>query len=235
MEIITLRITNYKEKDGIIEAISTEGVISLLCRGIFDPKSKNALLNNPLTIADVETSEGKYKYPVVKSSLLITSPINPRPQLKYMAILMLITESVNYLLSDEEKPLIYDYLKKTIDTLKNGVDPYRIAIAFLGKVLRISGYEFGVNDCVMCGNKKNIVTFSFNDGGFICANCYTPDIPKLFNKAQMFALREAFLTEDTYIHYDDINDEEMLFVLNKFKEFILESYGYYMKSLDLIN
>ena len=78
MEIITLRITNYKEKDGIVEAISADGMMSFLCRGIFDPKSKNALLNNPLTVADAEISEGKYKYPVIKSSMLIDSPLSGR-------------------------------------------------------------------------------------------------------------------------------------------------------------
>ena len=235
MEIITLRITNYKEKDGIIEGITPKGVVSLLCRGIFDPKSKNAPLNNPLVIADIETSEGKYKYPVIKSSMLISSPINPRADLKYMAVLMLLNEVTNYLLSEEEKPLIYEFLKTTIEDLKKGTNPYKIAIIYLAKILKISGYDFGVNECVLCGSKKSIVTFSFSDGGFVCANCYTPDIPRLFNKAQMFALREAFLSPNTAITHTEISDEELVFLLHKFKEFIHDSYGYTLKSLDLIN
>lgn len=234
MEIITLRITNYKEKDGIIEAISPDGVISLLCRGVFDPKSKNALLNNPLTIVDVETSSGKYKYPVINSSMLICSPINPHADLKYMSILMLIVEATNFLLGEDEKGEIYEFLKSTINELKNGINPYKIAISYLAKVLKISGYDFGVTECVMCGNKKNIVTFSFSDGGFICQNCYTPDIPKLFNGNQMLAIRESFLSEQVYISHVDISDEELIFVLNKFKEFIFDSYGYNLKSFDLI-
>ncbi len=235
MEIITLRITTYKEKDGIVEAISPNGVISLLCRGIFDPKSKNALLNNPLTIADVELSEGKYKYPVIKASMLLNSPINPRADLKYMGVLMLISEATNFLLSDEEKPIIYDYLKRTIEDLKSGTNPYKIAISYLANVLKISGYDFGVNECVLCGSKKGIVAFSFNDGGFICEKCYTSDIPRLFNKAQMFALRESFLSPNTSISHTEISDEELVFILHKFKEFIHDSYGYTLKALDLIN
>ena len=235
MEIITLKITNYKEKDGIIDAISSEGVISLLCRGIFDPKSSNALLNNPLTIAEIETSEGKYKYPVIKSSMLINSPINPHADLRYMSVLMLISEVTNFLLSDEEKPVIYNHLKDTIQTLKNGIDPYRIAIVYLAQALKISGYDFLVNECVLCGNKKDIVTFSFNDGGFICRKCYTPDIPTPFNKNQMLALRESFVTDGSHILYPDISDEEMVFIIHKFKEFIQDSYGYHLKAVDLIN
>ena len=235
MEIITLRITNYKEKDGIIEALSLDGVMTLLCRGLFDPKSKNAFLNNPLTIADIETSEGKYKYPVIKSSMLINTPINPHADLKYMSVLMLIVEATNFLLSEDEKPAIYEYLKSTITEMKKGTNPYKIAISYLAKVLKNSGYDFGVNECVLCGSKKGIATFSFSDGGFICANCYTPDIPKLFNKTQMLALRESFLNKEAYISHTEISDEELVFVLHKFKEFIHESYGYKLKSFDLIN
>ena len=46
MKIIVISITQYKEKDGIINAISEEGAITFLARGIFDPKKKNAGINN---------------------------------------------------------------------------------------------------------------------------------------------------------------------------------------------
>ena len=234
MEIIVTRITTYKEKDGIVDSISGDGKMSFLVRGLFDPKSKNALLNNPLTIADVETSEGKYKYPVITSSMLLTSPINPHSDLRYMASLMMISEATNYLLSDDEKPTIYNYLKNTINELKQNENPLRVVASYLGTILKISGYDFEINGCVMCGNKKSIVTFSFDDGGFICSNCYTPDIPKLFNKNQMLALREAFSTSSYTINGKDINDDELKFILFKFGEFIEDSYGYKIKSFDLL-
>lgn len=234
MEIIVLRITNYKEKDGIIDAINENGQQSFLVRGIFDPKSKNAFLNNPLTVADIEISEGKYKYPVIKSAMLISYPINPRADLRYMGSLMIITEAVNYLLSDDEKGNIYHFLLDTINDLKNNENPLRVVVSFLAKVLKISGYDFETTECIMCGNKKNIVTFSFNDGGFICGNCYTPDIPRLFNKNQMLIIRESFMSPATSVT-SEIFDDELVFVIDKFLEFIHDSYGYTMKSKDLIN
>lgn len=234
MEIIILKITNYKEKDGIIDAISKNEKMSFLVRGLFDPKSKNAFLNNPLTIADIELSEGNYKYPVVKSSLMIKSPINPHADLKYMGSIMMIVEVTNYLLSDEEKFVIYDYLSQTIEDIKTNNNPLKVVISYLAKILKISGYDFEINECIMCGNRKNIITFSFDDGGFICQNCYTPDIPKLFNKNQMLAIRESFGSLDTSIKNDNLDDNELIFIILKFVEFIHESYGYNMKSMDLI-
>lgn len=233
MEIIVLKVTAYKEKDGIIDAISEDGEMSFLVRGLFDPKSKNAFINNPLTIVDVDFSEGKYKYPVVKSSMMIESPINPRSDLRYMGSLMMINEVTNFLLSEDEKPVIYAQLRQTILDLKHGAEPLKILVGYLAKVLKISGYDFDVQGCVFCGGRKNIVTFSFTDGGFICGDCYTPDMPKLFNKNQMLAIREAFLTDKSYISQES-SDEELLFVLAQFAEFIHDSYGYKLKSLDLI-
>lgn len=233
MEIIILKVTAYKEKDGIIDAISEDSEMSFLVRGVFDPKSKNAFLNNPLTIADVDFSEGKYKYPVVKSSMLVETPINPRSDLRYMSALMMINEVTNFLLTEDEKPGIYQFLRQTIINLKKGTNPLKTLLSYLAKILRISGYDFDVQGCVFCGSRKNIVTFSFADGGFICGDCYIPDMPKLFNKNQMLAIREAFLSDKTSIS-QEISDDELLFVLTQFAEFIRDSYGYKLKSLDLI-
>lgn len=233
MEIIVLRISNYKDKDGIVEAINESGQMSFLVRGIFDPKSKNALLNNPLTIADVELSESKGKYLNLKSSYLIESPINPLNDLKYMASLMMIIEATNYLLSEEEKAEIYPFLKKIIHRLKNKENPLIVVLDYLCKIIKISGYDFEINRCVNCGNKKNIVTFSFNEGGFICQNCYNASIPKLFNKNQMLLIRDSFSNSDIDdLH--DLNDEEITFILLKLTDFIFDSYGHKMKSIDLL-
>lgn len=231
MEVIILRITNYKEKDGIIEAINNNQIMSFLARGIFDPKNKNALLNNPLTIVDIEIKEDKYKYPLITSSSLIHTPINLHPDLRYMASIMGIVEGINHLLNEEEKPLIYDDLKEAIIEIKNIDNPLKIVIPLFSKILKLSGYDFEVDGCSNCGKRKDIVTFSFNEGGFICGNCYTNDIPKLFNKNQMLFIRDSFLNRKSVI---DINDDELLFVLNNMIEFIYDSYGYRIKSFDLL-
>ena len=236
MEIIILKVTHYKEKDGIIDAISKEGKHTLLVRSILDPKSKNAVLNNPLTIADVElsTNNARYNHDVVSSSMVLFTPINPQADLQYMSCLMLINEVTNFLLSDDEKPMIYDDLANAIYEIKKHPIPLKVVIPYIAKILRISGYDFGVDECVMCGTRKNIVTFSFADGGFICQDCYTPDIPKQFNRNQMLTIREAFSTKTSSITNNDITDEEMLFILDKFFEFIFDSYGYKVKAFDLL-
>ena len=75
MKIIVLSITQYKEKDGIIDAISEQGSITFLAKGIMDPKNKNSAINNALVIADIELNEGNYKYPVLKTASITFTPM----------------------------------------------------------------------------------------------------------------------------------------------------------------
>ena len=236
MEIIILKINQYKEKDGIIDAISKEGKHTFLVRSLFDPKSKNAGLNNPLTIAEVElaNNNGRYPYDVISSSIVLFTPVILQTNLLHMASIMLINEVTNFLLSDEEKPEMFVDLSETIHEIKKNENPLKVVVPYLAKILKISGYDFEVSECITCGSKKNIVTFSFNDGGFICGNCYTPEIPCEFNRQQMLTIREAFLTSGPAITNSEISDDELMFIIDKFFEFILDSYGYRVKSFDLL-
>ena len=42
---------------------------------LYDPKSKNAYLNSVLTVADVELGSGRFKYPLIKNSVILESPL----------------------------------------------------------------------------------------------------------------------------------------------------------------
>ena len=236
MEIIILKINQYKEKDGIIDAISKEGRHTFLVRSLFDPKCQNAGLNNPLTIADVElaVNNGRYPYDVISSSVVLFTPVLLETNLLQMSSIMLVNEVTNFLLSDDEKSMMYDVLKDTIYELKKNPNSLKVVIPYLAKILKVSGYDFEVSECIMCGSKKNIVTFSFTDGGFICKDCYTPDIPREFNSRQMLAIREAFLTNGPSLTNQDITDEELHFIIDKFSEFIFDSYGYKIKAYELL-
>ncbi|MCR5185164.1 MAG: DNA repair protein RecO [Bacilli bacterium] len=233
MKIIVLKANNYKEKDGIIDAISEEEKMSFLARSLFDSKSKNLPLSNPLTIADVTTSSGKYKYPVINSSSILMSSINPHADLKYMATLMMITEIINNLLSDEEQVKMFKEIEECLMALKTSSNPYEIGFAFLAKALKNSGYDFEVNHCVKCGGKKSIVAFSFEEGGYICQNCYDESAPLAFNKKQMSLIRQAFLLDDYSLSFNELGETEVLLLFDKFFAFIYDSYGYRLKSKDL--
>ena len=102
MKIIILSVTKYKEKDAIINAISETGYLSLTAKGILDPKCKNHELNNILNIVDVDFIEGDYKYPIIKRSKIVFSPVDLNSDYYLMSTLMLLSESTLHLLQENE-------------------------------------------------------------------------------------------------------------------------------------
>ncbi len=235
MRVVVISITPYKEKDGIVNAISSDESITFLVRGLLGPNSKNAALNTNLVIADIELQEGNFKYPVLKSSTIISSPIKLTNDYYYLGSLMLINEATKNLLQDEEKVSIFNDLVDTIDTLKNISDPWMPMLIYLAKIFKISGYEFEVNKCVFCGNKKDIRTFSFSDGGFVCSSCLNEDTEREFSKEQMLLLRSIFNAKNSNVGSPHCTKENALFILNKFVTFINDSYGFSLRTAAILN
>lgn len=237
MEIITIGYTPYKEKDGIVLAFSKEGVIDFSVKGLLDPKSSNIILSTPLIVADIALQQGNYKYPILKSSKLIATPYGIKDDIYKFALLNLIQESLRQIILDDEKYLIYDFVKEILISLKNNKINYlQTALLFLAQIIKLNGYELEVNHCVFCGSKKEIVTFSFNEGGFICKNCLADldyDSSSNLTNKQMLLIRTLFLIDKPNISIPDFNEKDGKIILSYFKDFIFEGIGVKLKSINL--
>ena len=234
MKIVILSINPYKEKDGIIDAISEDGVVTLTAKGIFDPKSKLAALNNAMTIADVEVGDSRYKYPVIKAYQIIETPMRTDNDLLYLGSLMFINELTKKTLQDDEKGMMFKHLSAAIISLKACKEPWMILLVYLANIFKATGSEFEVDHCVHCGTRKGIRTFSFADGGFVCENCMQPDTERPFNNEQMLLIRAAFFARD-YAHVHEFcNQENALTIIKRCVEYIDDSYGAKITSLNLL-
>jgi DNA repair protein RecO len=233
MKIIVLSITQYKEKDAIINAISEEGAISFQVKSLFDVKSKNAYLNCLLTIADVEFREGNFKYKILKNSTPITSPMKNGADFHYLSALMLISELTNKLLQEDEQISVFPILLETIDFLIKTSDIKKAILFYISNILKIIGYEFEVNSCVVCGKRQNIVNFSFDTGGFVCGDCITKIENKQFSAEQMLLLRSAFNAKlpENVAETDEMN---FIFLSDKLIQFIKDSINTNITSFELL-
>lgn len=234
MKVIVLTINPYKEKDAVISAISENEFITFLARGIRDPKSKNAAINNPLCIADIELMDGNFKHPILKSSKQLFTPMRLEMDAKYLGSLILMNEIVTYLFPDEEKPKMFKVLEEAVTALKKSDDWLLALLIFMSHALRVGGFELEVNKCVVCESKKNIVAFSFIEGGFMCADCITPEVSRDLNKNQMLLLRKIFNSRDFSILGSEYDHDEAIVLFQKVIEFMEEAFGYHFKNLCLI-
>ena len=234
MKIIVISIASYKEKDGIITALTEEGMKSFTVRGLYDPKSKNANLNNSCTIADIELGSGNFKYPLIKSSTIIESPLRKSNDFDYLGSIMLLCEATKSLLQEEEQGLMFKHLDAAISALNHKDDYWMTDLIYLCNCFKASGYELEVNRCINCGSTKNIKTFSFADGGFLCQNCISSDTELFFDKELMLLLRDACNAPDYAHGSEHCNKDNAIKLLLKLNEFIMDAYGINMKSIALI-
>ena len=236
MKAIILSIVQYKEKDAIIQAITANESFSFLAKGVLNPKNPNSVINNPMTIAEIELSDrAGLKYKVLKTVSVISSPLSLNSKLENLASLQMINEVTSKCLSDEEKYKIFSWIEDAIYRLKKTDEYLQTLLLVFANVLKAAGYGFEVNRCVFCGKKTDIVDFSFVDGGFVCRDCQQDEIASGFSKEEMKYIRYIFNAED----FEDttsivVDAKSMTRILGKFLEFIKDNLGVTIKSSELL-
>ena len=234
MKIIILSVTKYKEKDGIINAISESESISLTAKGILDPKCKNHVLNNVLSIADVDFIDGNYKYPLLKRHKILVSSSDSNNDYYYLTTLLLLSEAALNLLDDDERYKLFKDLENALLSLKKGVNYLKVCLIYLSKIITLCGVKPEINHCVYCGSKQDIVAFSFVDGGFICKNCVREDTVNDLSPNQLLLLRASFMANVYDLPEKLFNKSDAIHILNKFYEFINDSIGYKLNTIDML-
>lgn len=236
MKVIILSKSSYKEKDCIYNAISQDGYISFLAKGAQDPKSKFVWLNNPLTIADVDfLTDGRYKHKVINNATLVSSPMTKSNDYEYLVYVNIVADLTRNVLMDEEKNQLFNEVEQVMDAMREGKDRLMAVLIYLARLTRLSGSELEVDKCVFCGDRKEIVAFSFVDGGFVCKNCQSEETVRDLSKDQMLCLRYAFKANNYSMEKADrFTDEDKRIVLKKLRDFVDEIVGVRLNSLDAI-
>ncbi len=234
MKIIILSKTPYKEKDLIFNAISEDKFFSFRGRGVLDNKSPHVWLNNDLTIADIEVGEDKRsKYLTLKEAKPILSPMFAVGDLYKMYAIGAIAQVVNKTLEDNEKSRAFSTIESAINALKEGRDFQMVVLIFLARMLALCGSAFNVDSCVGCGSTKDVVAFSFVEGGFICRNCLSPDdnYPKL-NNNQLKLIRYIFKAPDfKCVGADMFNKEDKNVLLEHLRLYFFDNIGVSVDSI----
>lgn len=169
IEGIVIRQVQYKEKDAMVSVLTKDGMVSFLARGILNPTSKNA--SSCLLFAYSSfTLNSKIDKLTLTQGKLIKSYYHLYESLESMAAVQLVSELIIKCL-DEDNGKIFPYLNSLLENLSSKFDSKTLVLICIASIIKESGYALEYDECVKCGNKKDIVTYSFNEGGFICLKC----------------------------------------------------------------
>lgn len=232
-EGIVVGETNYSESSKILKILTKDyGLISVISKGCRNLKSKLRGVSSKLIYADFHIS---YKDKGISTLIgadvknTLRTIFQSIDKISYVSYLLDLTTQVY---KHSENTEIYSLLISIINKINDGYDEEILTYIYELKLLDYLGIKPNIDECSICGNKKNIVTISSKNGGFICQECYKDD--KIYSSKAIQLIRMFYYVEVSKISKLDINDE----IKKELNEFITEYYdtysGLFLKSRNFL-
>ena len=221
IEGIVIRQVQYKEKDAMVSVLTKDGTVSFLARGILSPTSKNA--SSCLLFAHSNfTLNSKQDKLTLTHGKLIESYYHLYESLEKMAAVQLVSELIIKCL-DEDNGSIYPYLKRMLELLSEGYDSKTLTLITIAHIIKESGYGLEYDECVVCGSKKNIVSYSFSQGGFLCYKCIGNNL--VLSPEHLKSYRYIFKVDENNMDHYQINSKICLELINKLCSYLCECFS----------
>ncbi len=225
--------TPYGETSKIVSVFTKEhGLISLLCKGAKNIKSKNRALTLRFTYAYFNIYYKENKLSLFHSADIINPLKNINSDIILISYLSYLVELTSQVLKQSKEPIVYDDFINTILKLEAGLDPLVLTNILELKFLDYLGVGINLNECIICGSKTNIATIDGDKGGYICLNCLTDE--RIVAKKVIQMLRMYYYVNIKSISKLDIDDETKK-EINFFLDLYYDRYtGLYLKSKDFL-
>lgn len=233
VEGIILSETPYGETSKIINVFTKEyGVIGIMCKGAMGIKSKLRSVTTKLTYGLFNIYYKKDKLSTLVSVDIINYFKNIKSDIMLISYASYLSELIYQVLKQTNETRIYDDFINSLLKIEEGLDPVVITNILEVKLLDFLGVGLNLTCCIMCGNKKEIVTLSSEKGGLICRNCYTQE--RLMPIEIIKVLNMYYLVDIKSIGKLSIN-KNIINEINRFLTFYYDDYtGLYLKSKDFL-
>lgn len=220
VEGFILSETPYSETSKIINVFTKEhGVIGIMCKGAKSLKSRVRATTLKYTYARFNIYYKENKLSLLNSADIIDPLKNIRNDITLISYISYLSELTHQVLKESPTAKIYDDFINVILKIESGLDPLVLTNILEIKYLNELGVLFNLDECVLCGNKTNIVTISSDTGGYICKDCLTNE--PIVNKKVIQMLRMYYyvnIKSITDLKIDDDVKREIDFFLNNYYE-----------------
>lgn len=233
IEGIIVKETPYGDTSKIINILTNNGIVGVLCKGAMGIKSKLRVGTMKLTYAHFQIYYKKDKLSILSS----VDIINPFKNIKndillisYASYLLDLAYQVYKQTNDNKE--IYEDLINALLKIEEGLNPMVITNILEVKLLDYLGVGLNLTSCIVCGNKKEIVTLSSEKGGLICKNCYEGE--RIVPISIVKVINMYYLVNIKSISKLAI-DENIIKEINRFLSNYYDDYtGLYLKSKDFL-
>lgn len=205
----------YGETSKIINIFTKEhGIIGVIAKGSKSLKSKLRTVSEKYTYGYFHIYYKEDKL----STLIEVDVINYYSKIKsdllLFGYLAYICELSSQVFKDNNDSKIYNLLISVINKIDYGLNPVVLTNILEIKLLDYIGVSLNLDECVMCGNKTNIITINGDSGGFVCAHCRTNEM--IYDDKTIKMLRMYYYVEIDSITSLDISNN----VVNNINDFL---------------
>ena len=164
--------TAYGDSSKIINLLTREGLIGILCKGAKSLKSPIRSVCTKYTYGKYIIYDKKDKTSIMKEGSVILDFYNIKNDIILIGYMTYLSDLVYQVVKQNNSSLIYDNFISALKKIDEGMDPLIISNIFEIKMLDYLGVGINLNCCNNCGSTKNIVTINADLGGYICSFCY---------------------------------------------------------------
>ena len=229
IEGIIVSEVDYKESSKIINVFSPSvGVMGILARGTKKVKSNLSGVTAKLTYGRFHINYKENGLSTLIEVDVIDGFKNIRRNIERISYASYLVELASMAYKHDNDLGIYDLLIASLKKINEGYDCEVITNILELKLLVYLGIKPVIDNCVVCGNKTDIVTISSYRGGYLCKNCAHNEA--IVNIKTIKLLRMFYYVDINKISKVDIS-ENIKKELNRFIDDYYDRYsGLYLKT-----
>ena len=228
VEGIIIKETSFGETSKIINILTEDGIIGIMCKGAKSIKSPLRSFTLSLTYALFNIYYHEDKLSILKSVDVIDNFSNIKKDITLISYMTYLCDLASQVMKQNQNKDIYNLLISSLKKIDNGLNPMIITNIYEIKLLDYLGVGINFSECAKCGSMKNIITIDPDAGGYICQNCYTDEV--IYEEKVLKMLKMYYLVEIDSISDLKISDS-VIYAINNFINIYYDSYtGLYLKS-----
>lgn len=233
IEGIVISEVDYKESSKIINIMTPEnGIMGLVARGTKQVKNKLSGVTSKLTYGYFHINYRENGLSTLIEVDIINRFKNIRKDINLMSYSLYLLELADKVYRHEENNEIYRLLIASLVKIDEEYDAGVITNIFELKMLDFLGIKPVIDECVVCGNKNDIVTISSYRGGYLCRNCLHDEV--IVDIRTIKLLRMFYYVDIAKISKLEVSDN----VKRELSSFITDYYdryaGLYLKSREFL-
>lgn len=233
IEGIIVNEYSFEESSKIINILTKDGVIGVVAKGAKKIKSPFFGTTNRFTLGIFNIIYKENTLSKLVDTDILKDYRNIKKDIVRVSYATYITELILKVFKHENNKNIYDLYLSSLDKINDGYDALIITNILKLKLLDYLGIKPIIDECIECGNTKEIITISSYLGGYVCKNCIKKE--KIVSAKTVSLIRMFYYVDISKITKLEISEK----VKKEIDEFINDYYdrysGIYLKSKILLD